>query len=241
MLDISTWLEKYTATVQALFHRRVWFIGLQGSYARGEARANSDIDIVLILDQLTPPDLQAYGAVLDGLPYREKVCGFVSGRGELLAWAPWDLFQFYHDTVPVYGTLDDLQEKFSLADVWQAIHNGACNLYHQCVHNAVHEKSGDGLKALYKAAAFTLEAIGYVETGMYIRQKAALLAALPAQDREILSGCFALREKAELTPAEFSGYTAALLEWASRWIRRADRGKTGCGAGRFLAQGAEQC
>ena len=57
MLEISTWLEKYTATVQAVFHQRVWFIGLQGSYARGEAAANSDIDVVLILDRLNPTDL----------------------------------------------------------------------------------------------------------------------------------------------------------------------------------------
>lgn len=229
MLEISTWLEKYTATVQAVFHQRVWFIGLQGSYARGEAAANSDIDVVLILDRLNPADLQTYRALLDTLPHREKVWGFVSGRGELLAWAPWDLFQFYHDTVPLYGTLDDLREKFSLADVWQAIHNGTCNLYHQCVHHAVHEQDGEGLKALYKAAAFTLQAIGYVETGACIREREALFAALPPQDREILSGWLALREKTELTPAEFSGYTGALLEWASGWIRRAGRRLTGCG------------
>ena len=43
-----------------------------------------DIDAVLILDEFTPEDLRRYRHMLDTLPEREKICGFVSGREELL-------------------------------------------------------------------------------------------------------------------------------------------------------------
>ena len=37
MVDIETWIENYKALIQERFGDRVWFVGLQGSYARGEA------------------------------------------------------------------------------------------------------------------------------------------------------------------------------------------------------------
>ena len=67
--------------VQVQFGPRVWFIGLQGSFGRGEATAESDLDVVLILDAVSAADLRAYSAMLDRLPERERVCGFVSGKG----------------------------------------------------------------------------------------------------------------------------------------------------------------
>ena len=106
---------------QAQFGNRIWFLGLQGSYGRGEATPESDLDVVLILDTVSASDLQAYSAMLDRLPERERVCGFISGKGELLAWEPSDLFQFCHDTSPLLGTLDEVLEKISRADVCRAV------------------------------------------------------------------------------------------------------------------------
>ena len=69
----------------------MWFIGLQGSYARGEATETSDIDVVFILDELRANDLKIYSDMLDALPNRELVCGFVSGKAELYGWESSDL------------------------------------------------------------------------------------------------------------------------------------------------------
>lgn len=33
MVDIETWIENYKALIQDRFGDRVWFVGLQGSYA----------------------------------------------------------------------------------------------------------------------------------------------------------------------------------------------------------------
>ena len=108
MIDLTSFLSEYLQKLDSTFGNRVWFVGLQGSYGRGEATETSDIDMGVILDELTVQDLQRYRSMLDTLPNRELVCGFLSGRQEILNWDPADLFQFYHDTIPIHGTLDAL-------------------------------------------------------------------------------------------------------------------------------------
>ena len=50
MVDIKNWIVEFVNKVEYTFDKRVWFIGLQGSYGRGEATDISDIDVVVILD-----------------------------------------------------------------------------------------------------------------------------------------------------------------------------------------------
>lgn len=130
---IDEWMKQYTAAAKKLFGERIWFIGLQGSYGRGEATNSSDIDAVLILDSVSAKDLDSYSKMLDALSNRDKVCGFVSGKKELLAWEPSDLFQFYYDTTPILGSLDELLDRIAEVDIRCAIRIGAamCII---CVH-----------------------------------------------------------------------------------------------------------
>lgn len=60
MIDINQWMRQYQDTVKSIFGGRVLFIGLQGSFGRGEANENSDIDVVLILDKVSLDDLKEY-------------------------------------------------------------------------------------------------------------------------------------------------------------------------------------
>ena len=76
--SIEAWMRKYCEEMKKQFENRIWFIGLQGSYGRGEATEQSDIDVVLILDKITYEDLRTYSSLLERLPNREKICGFVS-------------------------------------------------------------------------------------------------------------------------------------------------------------------
>lgn len=178
MVDIQTWIDTFTKKVEQTFANRVWFIGLQGSYGRGEANETSDIDVVVILNDLRIKDLQTYRDMLDTLPNRDLICGFISGKDELLNWETSDLFQFYYDTTPIKGTLDSLLEKIDKQAVKRAIRIGACNIYHACVHNYVHEKSDDILRSLYKSAVFVIQAIWFYETGKYIKSKTELQNAI---------------------------------------------------------------
>ena len=121
--------------------------------------------------------------MLDILPNRELICGFVSGKKELLNWEPSDLFQFYHDTIQIKGSLDELFGLIDEAAIDRAIKIGACNIYHGCVHNMLHEKSDEILKGLYKAASFVVQAIYFQETGCYVKSQKDLLQKVSDEKR----------------------------------------------------------
>jgi predicted nucleotidyltransferase len=214
-MDIAIWVEAYLEKLKALFGTRLEFAGLQGSYGRGEATDESDIDAVVILDRAAAEDLLAYGAMLDTLPHRDKACGFISGRREIESWERSDLFQFYRDTTPLLGSLDFLRPLIGPEDVRRAVRIGACNFYHACGHNLVHEKSADMLKGLYKAAGFTVQAIAFAQTGEYVRRRDKLLPALRAPEREILETAIALKAQPDRAGDELEALSARLLNWAS--------------------------
>ena len=65
MIDIKNWMNTFLDAVNTTFSNRVWFVGLQGSYGRGEATETSDIDVVVILDELSAKDIQTYNDMLD--------------------------------------------------------------------------------------------------------------------------------------------------------------------------------
>ena len=215
MVDIKTWIKEFTYKVGQTFSNRIWFIGLQGSYGRGEATDTSDIDVVVILDELRMNDLKTYRDMLDTLQNRQFVCGFISGKNELLNWEASDLFQFYYDTTPIKGTLDCLLEKIDKHAVMRAIKIDACNIYHACVHNFVHEKSEDILRSLYKSAAFVLQAVWFYETGKYIKSKAELQNAINPPSA-VLTNAQELKNGASV---KFEEMSELLLNWATALIR----------------------
>ena len=215
MVDISNWMHAFLEALDGLFAERIWFVGLQGSYGRGEATENSDIDVVVILNELSSTDIRAYNAMLDTLPHREKICGFLSGKRELLNWEPADLFQFYHDTKPIRGSLDDLLPLLDKAAVDRAIKIGACNIYHGCVHNMLHEKSVEILKGLYKSASFVVQATAFRETGRYVSCQKDLLSVVSPEDRGIVETFLHLKNGGAI---DFEKMSDALFHWAQRRI-----------------------
>lgn len=214
MLDIRQWMDGYLEQMRDRFGERIVFVGLQGSRGRGEAREESDIDVVFLLDHVTAVDLDTYRDAVADLPERSLLCGFVSGREELAAWDRADLFQFYHDTAPYYGDLDFLRPLISPADVRKAVHRGACDLYHACCHNYLHERDMETLRACFKSACFILRAKCYLKIGAYIARREDLLRHFRGKDREILD--ISLGDD---FAGAFSQYSALLLEWASELIQ----------------------
>jgi len=217
MVDINAWLDEFLQKLNEVFKCRVWFVGLQGSYGRGEATETSDIDVVVILNEFTVSDIQAYNDMLDTLPHRELICGFVSGKDEILNWEPADLFQFYHDTTPIKGSLDKLLPKIDSAAVDRAIKIGACNIYHGCVHNMLHTKNEDILKGLYKAASFVVQAIVFKQTGDYIKHQNQLLQESLPEERIVLE-TFLRYKNGEAV--DFATASAILFEWSKTWISK---------------------
>lgn len=218
VVHLESWLAAYAEAVEKVFADRIKFIGIQGSYARGEASASSDIDVVMILDELNMEDLARYRGAIAAMPEREKICGFVSGLGELKGWPPQELFQFYHDTRAIRGSLDFLLPLIGDNDVEQAALMGASNIYHMCVHNYVHERSGEMLRALLKAAVFVLQAKHFLKTRRYISKRAELMSELEGMDLRVLQA--AAEVKAQPAGAEngFDSLSGLLLAWSGGLI-----------------------
>ena len=215
MIDITAWMNDFLQTLNETFANRVWFVGLQGSYGRGEATETSDIDVVVILDELSSSDIQDYNAILDTLSHRELICGFLSGKNEILNWEPSDLFQFYYDTTPIKGSLDELLTVIDEAAVSRAIKIGACNIYHGCVHNMLHEKSEDILRGLYKSASFVVQVIAFKQTGKYIKHQKDLLGVVTADERKIVETFLKLKSG---DAVEFDTMSEELFVWAKKLI-----------------------
>ena len=215
MIDLSAWKTLFLQTLEKTFGHRVWFVGLQGSYGRGEATETSDLDMVVILDELHPSDIRTYQKMLDTLPHRELLCGFLSGKAELLNWEPADLFQFYHDTTPIRGSLDALLPLLDEDAVARAIKVGVCNIYHGCVHNMIYEKSEDILRGLYKAASFVVQAICFRQTGTYMRRQKDLLDISAPEERVIAETFLHLKNGGTV---HFDDMSATLFNWSKRWI-----------------------
>lgn len=216
MIDINGWMNDFLQKLNEAFANRVWFVGLQGSYGRGEATETSDVDVVVILDELSVSDIQTYQDMLDTLPHRELICGFVSGKDEIMNWEPSDLFQFYHDTTPIIGSLDDLLLLIDNAAVERAIKMGAGNIYHGCVHNMLHEKNEEILKGLYKAASFVVQAIVFKQTGNYIKHQNQLLQVASTEEQKITE-TFLKYKNGEAV--DFNTASQILFEWSQKWIK----------------------
>ena len=217
MVDITAWMNDFLQKLNHTFENRVWFVGLQGSFARGEATETSDIDTVVILDELSAMDVQTYNKMLNTLPYRELICGFLSDKDDIMNWEPSDLFQFCHDTTPIKGSLDEVLTFVDEIAVNRAIKIGACNIFHGCVHNMLIDKNEDILRGLYKSASFAIQAIVFKQTGKYIRHQKDMLKIVSPDERVIVETFLNLKNGRAV---EFNTMSEMLFIWAKKWIKK---------------------
>jgi len=101
----------------------------------------------------------------------------------------------------------------------------------------VHERDCKLLKALYKSATFTVQAVSYLQTGTYRKKKTELLPVLQQPEREILETAIALKQQTDFTQAEFDRLSGELFRWASDLISeyQPDKAQTHSESGCFDA------
>lgn len=219
MVDIDRWMKETLEKLEGRFGERLLFVGLQGSYARGEATEGSDIDIVVVLDALSVADLRLYRELVRSMANADKACGFVGGREELAGWPKSDLLQFEMETIPWHGSLAGILPPLSDVDIRDGVRLGAANLYHAACHTYMHGEDAErveSLKAFYKAAAFVLQSLHRLESGRYIKRKDELLPELSGARRKILSACL---ERDTFTTANADELFELLIGWCGEVLR----------------------
>ena len=208
-MDIDVFMESFKEDLLRLFGDDLLFLGLQGSWARGEAMETSDIDPVMILRHCGKDELLKYRAYIDTLPEKNILCGFVSSMEELGAWDGADRAQLILDTRPVHGDLAELCPRITSDDIRRAVLQGACAIHHASSHNILHARNWSILPELYKSARFTIRMKHYLLTGVYVSAFGELATVVGEEEKTIL----------EARNPSTEGDAFMLLEWASKTMR----------------------
>ncbi len=220
MFDLNTYLDNLIAACKDVFDTRLLYVGLQGSYLRGEATEQSDIDIMLILDGLTAEDMDAYRAILQKIGHFELSCGFICGREEMARWNPLEVCQLLHTTKDLYGTLTDYLPEATRRDEIDYVKLSLDNLYHALCHRYIHADREKNVRALRKAGKelyFLIQNLHFLETGTFVLSKCELKEQVGDADRAMLN-------LSELPDGyDFDAAFRQVLAWCQQAFLRIDR------------------
>lgn len=217
MFDLDDYLRALIAGCRSAFGDRLLYVGLQGSYLRGEAHENSDIDIMVILDRFSVLDMDIYRGVLQKIGFYEKSCGFICGREEMARWNPLEVCQLRHTTKDLFGVLADYLPPATREDEIKYLKLSLGNLYHEICHRYIHADRAENialLRGTCKSAFFLIQNMHWLESGSFILTKKALKEAVSEEDCRVL-------ELSELSDGyDFDPAFAKLFDWCQATFAR---------------------
>ena len=220
MFDLDSYLNALILSCRAAFGERLLYVGLQGSYLRGEALENSDIDVMVILDRFSVQDMDRYREILKKIGFYERSCGFICGRDELLRWNPLEVCQLRHTTKDLLGVLTDFLPSATWEDEVNYVKLSLGNLYHELCHRYVHadrEKNAAKFRGTSKYLLFLIQNLHYLESGRFVLTKMELKEAVSEEDRRVL-------ELKELPDGfDFDQAFSALFAWCQTAFLRVER------------------
>lgn len=220
MINIDHYIRQLIDMLRQQYDGKLLYVGLQGSYLRGEATDSSDMDIMVVLDHLSVTDLDCYRDIILSLEQPDKSCGFICSRTDLANWNPLEICHLVHSTKDYYGTLKPLVPAYTNQDVRNYIKLSINNLYHEICHRYIHagrEKSAAMLPGAYRGVFFILQNLYYLEHGVYILTKAALLPLLSGADHAVLDCAMKLGDGGQY---DFDPCFQLLFTWCQHTLKR---------------------
>lgn len=220
MFNLDNYLDNLIEACKLKFGDRLIYVGLQGSYLRGEEQGNSDIDIMIVIERFSVADMDEYRAILKGIGYFEKSCGFICGKDELTRWNPLEVCQLLSTTKDLYGSLKELLPPASRQDEINYVKLSLGNVYHEICHRYIHadrEKNIAKFRATCKYLFFLIQNLHYIESGKFVATKIELKEQVSKVDREIL-------DFAELDDNfDFDCSLSALFKWCQNAFIRVEK------------------
>ena len=219
MVNIDKYISELISHLKDKFESRLLYVGLQGSYLRCEATETSDIDIMVIIDELSVSDLKAYRSIIENMEHFEKSCGFICSKDDLLNWNPLEIANLLGATENYYGTLSDFTPSYNEKDIRNFIKISLNNLYHEICHGYIHgaeEQNKINLRAAYKSVFFILQNLYLLKTGKFILYKAELLFLLYGKDEEIFKKSIELSKNKDY---DFDECFSLLFNWCQETLK----------------------
>ena len=189
MFDLDKYLADLIKSCRSAFGKRLLYMGLQGSWLRGEAHENSDIDIMVILDGFSVRDMDTYREILKEIGFYEKSCGFICGKDEMKCWNPLEVCQLRHTTKDLVGVLTDYLPPATREDEINYVKLSLGNLYHELCHRYIHadrDKNRAKFRGTCKSVFYLIQNLHFLESGCFILRKTDLKEAAAEEDRIVL-------------------------------------------------------
>ena len=219
MLDKERYIDTLIILLKREFHSRLLYVGLQGSYLRNEATEKSDIDIMVVLDDLSINDLELYRNIIEEIGDSDKSCGFICGKSELINWNPLEMCHLVHTTKDYYGKLTELIPTYTKEDERNFIKQSLNNLYHVLCHSYIHatkENNIENLQSSYKSVFFILQNICFQESGRFIQTQKELLSELSGVNEKVFA------KAVEINNNDISDFDEAfqiIFDWCKNTIQ----------------------
>lgn len=213
MFKIDKYIPSLIELLKTAYQERLLYVGLQGSYLRGEATEHSDIDIMVVISDMSAADLAKYREAISSLDDYDKSCGFICGIEELKNWNPLEMCHLLHTTKDYYGTLAKLVPGYTETDVRNFVKMSLGNLYHEICHRYIHapkEKNVSKLPFTYRSVFFILQNLYYLNSGKFVGTKKELREVLSGKDRLVLETAISLSNGTEF---EFDEAFDLLFTW----------------------------
>ncbi len=220
MFKVDVYLNSLIDLLKAYFKERLLYVGLQGSYLRNEATDHSDIDIMVVIRDMSVADLAKYREAISSLEDYDKSCGFICGIEELQNWNPLEMCHLLHTTKDYYGTLAKLVPGYTETDVRNFVKMSLGNLYHEICHRYIHapkEKNFSKLPFTYRSVFFILQNLYYLNSGKFVGTKKELREVLSGKDRLVLETAISLSNGTEF---DFDEAFDLLFTWCKETMIR---------------------
>lgn len=189
MFQIENYINLLTEKLKRQFGSKLTYVGLQGSYLRGEATPQSDIDIMVVLNELGVEYLNLYRSIIYSMEHSDKSCGFICSKSDLENWNPLEICHLLHSTKDYYGTLSELVPVYTELDIRNFVKLSVNNLYHGICHMQIHSEEAENIAALpamFKGVFFILQNIYFLSEGKFIGTKAELETLLEGSNYDVL-------------------------------------------------------
>ncbi|MBP3919348.1 MAG: nucleotidyltransferase domain-containing protein [Clostridia bacterium] len=219
MIQVELYLEQLILKLKQVFGTRLAFVGLQGSYLRGEAGENSDIDVMVLIHALKPDDLISYRTILISLGDTEKSCGFLCGTEDFSVWNPLEICHVLHSTKAYYGTLEEFVPPYTLEDHKKYVLLSVGNLYHALCHRFVHANEEKNIRKLHtheKELFFILQGLYYWKTGIFPQNHAMLTQMMTEEDRNVYH---IVAEEAKQEDYDFNAAFSTLFSFCQQTMK----------------------